>query len=255
MGGVGSGASSDRSNSKLAMGGADAEWLGPGQFEQVRYLADEYMLFSVAIPLGVSTDNKDNNYVLSGLVQTKRFNAEAAALPVGWQAGIGLLLALILFGLVVAGVFSKGVRERLRNIDVLFLALSLLGLGMTLTMVVLAFQADYATDSFFDELMRGLAGTIEKNLKNELVASSGLLEKVESAPAQSDPAMRSIVLNKSAVDRSAAGRLQWNRQEDLVSETNPVPQRRRLSAIVLRSQGEAFTQRRKTRLLQKSTGQ
>jgi hypothetical protein len=137
----------------------------------------------------------------------------------------------------------------------LFLALSLLGLGMTLTMVVLAFQADYATDSFFDELMRGLAGTIEKNLKNELVASSGLLEKVESAPAQSDPAMRSIVLNKSAVDRSAAGRLQWNRQEDLVSETNPVPQRRRLSAIVLRSQGEAFTQRRKTRLLQKSTGQ
>jgi len=181
-----------------AKSGSGVEWLGPGQYEQVRFLANEYILFSVAVRLPSSARE---HYVLAGLVQAKRFNAEAEALPPGWQGGALFVISLILLLLFILGVFSKGIRDRLLVVDVLILSFSALIVSMMLTTLLLFIHLDRKTASFFDDLTESFGDEIAKRFKEELLSGAKLLEQVKSASSFRDASIGKIRIDDSGFDR------------------------------------------------------
>jgi hypothetical protein len=115
----------DEPTSSFANVSAGTGWLGPAQYEQVRYLADEYILFAVAVPVASS-----EQYLLIGLVRAKRFDTEVATFPPGWVGGTCIILFSIVFASPLASVFLKSSRERLLKRDVLILSFGILVVSM-----------------------------------------------------------------------------------------------------------------------------
>src|SRR5215469_14038549 len=151
----------------------DSDWLGPGQYERVRYLANEYILFSVAVPMPSSSNGP--TYALVGLVQAERFSAEATALPIAWKIWTPIIVILILLLLSIFGVLSKGIRERLRVVNVLILAFFVLAASMISMMIVLLIDLQWTTASFFDDLTKTLGDEVALRFETELVEASKLL--------------------------------------------------------------------------------
>jgi hypothetical protein len=141
--------------------------------EEVTWGNKKYRLFAQPVRIALidqysnsSSDTKD--WMLVGLVDAKKFNAEARAISRFYMSQMAFIFFIFLFSIPFIKLYFIGKREELRAKDLIQCTFSFFALTGLISFWLLSLYSDWKDLNDLDRALKPLAQTMEKNLYAEL---------------------------------------------------------------------------------------